>query len=78
LKFFNQTLLNRHFKKEDGWSSTGEIVVDNPPYFSYAESVDIAFRALKGTDCNLEFLAMVLHKEKKLIVATPLYVALAN
>lgn len=78
MKFFNQMLLNRRFKEADVWSSPHEDTEGKPPYYSYAKSVDIALEALAGSDANLEFLALVLHEENKLIVATPLYVALSG
>jgi hypothetical protein len=78
LRFFNQMLQRQSCKLKDGGSPTlEETGEDNPPYYGYAESVSIARRALKGSDANLEFLALVLHQEDKLVVATPLYVALA-
>ena len=78
MKFFNQMLQNRRFKPPDEWNSPHENGEAKPPYYSYPESVDIAFKALAGSDANLEFLAMVLHKQKHLLVATPLYVALSK
>jgi hypothetical protein len=48
------------------------------PFSSYARSVDLAYQSLKDSDANLEFLALVLEKRETLIVATPLYVALAS
>lgn len=79
MKFFNQMLLNRRFKAADDWEVAADDADDrDPPYYSYAESVAIAMKALKGTESSLEFLALVLHRQEKLIVGTPLYVALSS
>jgi hypothetical protein len=78
MKFFNQKLLNRGFKAPGKWDKPREDSEGEPAYYSYAESVDIAFQSLAGTEANLEFLAFVLYKEENLIVATPLYVALCQ
>jgi len=68
--FFNAILVNRRFKDERDWRFEN---AEKPPYNSYAKSVDIAYGALAGTEANLEFLAIVLHQEEKLVVATPLF-----
>jgi hypothetical protein len=78
MRFFNQMLENRRFKIADDDHPTDEGPVGKPPYYSYDDSVKIALGALAGSDAKLEFLAFVLHKENKLIVATPLYVALSD
>jgi hypothetical protein len=75
MRFFNAMLANRRFKEERDWRFEN---AEKPPYNSYAKSVDIAYGALAGTEANLEFLALVLHQEEKLVVATPLFVALAR
>ncbi len=79
LQFFNQMLKNRHFKEGNLFDSPQmEGKEGKPPYYSYPESIQIAYDALAGSEAILQFSALVLHTEKNLIVATPLYVALAN
>lgn len=77
LKFFNEMLVNRRFK-DDKWHKPREEDEGEPPYYSYAESIDIALKALPSSKTNVEFLALVLHQEPDLIVGSPIYVALAS
>jgi len=51
---------------------------DEPPYFSFKESIDIAIDALPSMPEKLEFVAKVLHRGPEALLATPLYVALAG
>lgn len=47
-------------------------------FFSFREATDIALRCVPPDARQLEFMAKVLHTEPGLVVATPLYVALAE
>ena len=51
---------------------------EQPPYYSFSDAIDIALNALPSQMHSLEFIAKTLHKETGLIVATPVYVALAE
>ncbi len=77
MEFGNQMMASRSFKPlehiEPGVELTG--VLNSSQYKQF---IDVAFRALEGTERKLEFLALVLLDEKDLIVATPLYVAVAK
>ncbi|RZQ63903.1 DUF7019 family protein [Amycolatopsis suaedae] len=53
-------------------------VSGGPPYCSYSEAVDIALRALPPVTSRVEFLARTLYSKSDVIVATPIYVALAD
>ncbi len=66
LKFLNQQI-------ESDSPST-----DQPPYCTYKEAADIALSNVTPVAHALEFLALVLHHEVKLVVATPIYIALAQ
>lgn len=78
MKFFNEMLSNRRFKEARAYSSSEQYSERNPPCYSYAESVNIAMAALDGSEATLEFLALVMRNEERLIIATPLYVALSS
>jgi hypothetical protein len=48
-----------------------------PEYYTYMQAFDIA-SGLTPLEAKAEFLARVLHKEQGLIIATPIYVAIAE
>lgn len=56
----------------------GQTKGENPPFHSFTEAAWIALKALPPLTYNLEFLAKVLHREKGLIVGTPIYVAMVD
>ncbi|WP_211362216.1 DUF2510 domain-containing protein [Pseudonocardia cypriaca] len=56
---------------------TGQHVSSSPPYFTHAQAFEIA-AAATSQEADVEFVARVLHKEPDLIIATPIYVALAS
>jgi hypothetical protein len=67
LKFFNSVV--------EGQTS---LLAQMPPYTaSWEEAVTIGLRALPKTTQRLDFMAKVLLSEENVLVATPLYVALA-
>jgi len=80
LKFFNAInpmLESKGFKAGDSTLTAPHeesSVVQN----NYASLVGIALDALPSSEQSLDFLALVLQNEPNLIVATPLYVALAT
>jgi hypothetical protein len=79
MRFFNQILEKGRVKIGDEWEDSGESQGDEPPpCYSYSDSVKIAYEALNGSEAKLEYLAFVLHKQRQLIVATPLYVAMVH
>jgi len=68
---------------DDRWGRLGISDAEERPGFVfpehfYAESVEVALSALPGSKTNLEFLAFVLHKTPNLLIASPIYVALAD
>jgi hypothetical protein len=50
----------------------------SPPYYTFAEATAIALHSLPPHHSTLEFLAKTLHKEENLVIATPIYVAMAR
>lgn len=68
LEFFNR--LVKTFENQDP--------VISPPKLSYQEEIDIALKALSNQTTRVDYLAKVLHKDKSCVVATPLYVSLAE
>jgi hypothetical protein len=52
--------------------------VSQPPYYSFEQAVDIALAALPPMPSRLEFLAKTLFRQPGVLLATPIYVALAD
>jgi len=66
LKFLNQI------------TEAGNETNESPGYDSYLSAFETALNTIPKKKQNLEFIAKVLHRENGLIIATPLYVALAE
>jgi hypothetical protein len=77
LKFFNAMLESKGFKAGDS-QLTAPHEESNVVQNNYASLVGVALDALPSSEQSLDFLALVLQNEPNLIVATPLYVALAT
>ncbi|OEU90155.1 hypothetical protein DB35_02230 [Streptomyces abyssalis] len=72
--YYTLKFLNALASAPEWQQATGE-----PDYYSYPEAVDIALQALSSTPpTRLEFLAKTLHVEPGVVVATPIYVAMAD
>lgn len=52
--------------------------VERPPYYSYSEAFKIASKSTASLETTVKFFARLLHEERGLIIATPIYVALAD
>jgi len=54
------------------------VPIEPSPSPDYADAAEIAYHALPPENVNIEFLARVLRTDPPLVIATPLYVALAE
>lgn len=77
LKFLN-TLLESYGFKASNLPLTASEKETAPVQPDYADLVGLALNALPHFEESLEFFALVLKNEPNLIVATPLYVAMAD
>lgn len=80
MKFLNSLFEEFGFKASRYNNVPLDALEDDPELKQpgYADLVGLALNTFPDTEENLEFLALVLKNEPNLIVATPLYVALAD
>jgi hypothetical protein len=77
MKFLNGLLASYGFNSGDS-ALTASQMERGVERLDYADLVDLALNALPSSEENLEFFALVLKNDPSLIVATPLYVAIAD
>jgi hypothetical protein len=83
LRFLNESLFNDGFRAPDtrqtilGARPDGEANWDQPPSVTWRQAVEIAMQAIPRAPQTMEFLARIIHTEARLVVGTPLYVALS-